>query len=121
MKRSQRDKGVQGEDLAAAFLAGMGYRILERNWRCPIGEIDIIATEREEIVFIEVKSRTGDRFGTPESSVHPRKQKKLVSLALHYISEKSYHHRNARFDVVAVTFQEGTPRIDLIRNAFELA
>ena len=98
-----------------------GYRILERNWRCPIGEIDIIAADGNELVFIEVKSRTSDLFGAPESSVNARKQKKVASTALYYINQKSYHNRNARFDVVAVTFQEGAPRIELTCNAFELA
>jgi putative endonuclease len=121
VKSNRKDTGKRGEDLAAAFLMERGYRILERNWRCPVGEIDIIARDGNELVFVEVKSRTSDLYGTPETSVNARKQKKVASAALYYINEKSHHHRNARFDVVAVTFQEGPPRIELTCNAFELA
>ena len=121
MKTDRTATGKRGEDLAAAFLAENGYRILARNWRCSLGEIDIIAAEGTELVFVEVKSRTSDLFGAPELSVNPRKQKKLASLALCYITEQSYHNRDASFDVVTVTFRGTVPRIELIRNAFELA
>ncbi|MCK9362217.1 MAG: YraN family protein [Syntrophales bacterium] len=113
--------GKRGEELAAVYLAKVGYRIIERNYRCIFGEIDIVAEEGGSIVFIEVKSRRSIAYGDPQLAVGARKQKKISMVALNYIEEKHQHSRNARFDVVAVKILPAGTNIELIKNAFELA
>jgi len=113
--------GKKGEELAAAYLAKAGYRIIERNYRCLFGEIDIVAEEGETLVFVEVKSRRSAAYGDPQLAVGPQKQKKMSRISLHYLSEHHLRHRPARFDVVAVKLLPSGYRIELIRNAFELA
>jgi putative endonuclease len=113
--------GKQGEEMAAAFLAGAGYRIVERNYRCPFGEIDIVAEEGKVLVFVEVKSRRSEAFGDPQLAVGRQKQQKLSRIAMHYLAERGQGHRLARFDVVSVKWLPEGRRIELIRNAFEMA
>jgi putative endonuclease len=113
--------GKRGEELAAAYLAEAGYRIIERNYRCLFGEIDIVAEEGETLVFVEVKSRRSDAYGDPQLAVGHEKQKKISRIAMNYLSERRLRHRPARFDVVAVKLLPAGHRIELIRNAFELA
>ncbi len=113
--------GKKGEELAAAHLEAAGYRIIVRNYRCFFGEIDIVAEEGETLVFVEVKSRRSDAYGAPELAVGRDKQKKISSIALHYLSSHNLRDRPARFDVVAVKLLPAGSRIELIRNAFELS
>jgi putative endonuclease len=113
--------GKRGEELAAAHLAEAGYRIIECNYRCLFGEIDIVAEEGETLVFIEVKSRRSESYGEPQLAVGHQKQKKISRIAMHYLKERRLCHRPARFDVVAVKLRPACHRIELIRNAFELA
>lgn len=113
--------GEKGEDLAAAYLAETGYRIIERNYRCFFGEIDIVAWEGETLVFAEVKSRRTEAYGAPQLAVGREKQDKISRIALHYLSERQLRSHPARFDVVAVMLLPGGTRIELIRNAFELS
>ena len=98
----KRQLGRLGEELAAAYLQQQGYVILARNWRCPVGEIDIVAREGEFLTFVEVRTRRGDRFGTPEESITPTKQAKLVELAQTYLQEARLPNQSWRIDVVAV-------------------
>lgn len=112
--------GKTGEDLAARYLKKRGYRILERNYRCPYGEVDIVAQEGGAIVFVEVKSRRSDDFGDPQTAVGIQKQKKLSLVSLHYLNAKDIPAGNARFDVVAVRMQAKDYEVELIRDAFEL-
>ena len=113
--------GKRGEELAEAYLAEAGYRIIERNYRCLFGEIDIVAEEGETLVFVEVKSRRSAAYGDPQLAVGPQKQKKISRISLHYLAEHHLRDRPARFDVVAVKLLPAGHRIELIRNAFELA
>ena len=113
--------GKRGEELAAAYLAKVGYKIIERNYRCVFGELDIVAEEGDSIVFIEVKSRRSAAYGDPQLAVDFRKQKKISMAALDYLEKKRQHNRNARFDVVAVKLLPAGTTIELIKNAFELA
>lgn len=113
--------GKRGEELAAAHLAETGYRIIERNYRCLFGEIDIVAEEGGTLVFVEVKSRRSAEYGDPQLAVGREKQKKISRIALHYLTERHLCHRPARFDVVAVKMLLGQVRIELIRNAFEVS
>jgi putative endonuclease len=118
----QRQKlGRQGEALAAAHLRKQGYRILERNFRNAVGEIDIIAREAETIVFVEVKTRRSDRFGPPAAALTPRKIRQMSMVALSYLKRTGRQDAKARFDVVAVKQSPAGYSIELIQNAFELA
>jgi putative endonuclease len=111
--------GKTGEDRAARFLSQRGYRILDRNYRTKQGEIDLIALDRGELVFVEVKTRTSDAFGAPELAVNPRKQQRMVRAALSYLKYKKLHQMPCRFDVVAIS-SETEQEIELIPNAFEM-
>ena len=108
--------GRQGEDRAAVYLAGKGYRILERNYSTRNGEIDLIALHEGEVVFVEVKTRTSNAYGAPELAVNARKQMRMVKAALAYIKYKKLHQMPCRFDVVAISGQE----VQVIRNAVEM-
>jgi putative endonuclease len=101
-KGARQGLGRTGERLAAEHLVEAGYRILERNVRCRYGEIDLVAEEGGDLVFVEVKTRRGVSHGLPEEGVTPRKQRKLVQLAFHYLVTHDYPDRSWRIDVVAV-------------------
>jgi putative endonuclease len=111
--------GKEGEKIAAAFLKKNGYRIMEINFRCPIGEIDIVAKEKDYLVFVEVKTRKSMELGYPEQAVGIRKQKKMSQLALWYMQKRKIADTNARFDVVAVTLIPEKNEVKLIKNAFD--
>jgi putative endonuclease len=113
--------GKRGEELAVACLRESGYRILDRNYRCLFGEIDIVAEEGGSLVFVEVKSRRSDAYGLPQLAVGPQKQKKISRVALHYLSEKRLNPRRVRFDVVAIRMTPAGNRVELIRDAFEFS
>jgi putative endonuclease len=91
-----------GERLAAEKLLSMGYDILERNFRCRYGEIDLVAEHAQELVFVEVKTRRGTAYGLPEEAVNLRKQRKIVEVAHYYIDLHACSERSWRVDVVAV-------------------
>ncbi len=116
---SKISTGKDGEQIAAAYLKKNGYRICETNFRCPLGEIDIVAREKSELVFIEVKTRKSSELGYPEQAVGTRKQKKLSQLALWYLQKKKMADANARFDVIAITLLPEGNEIKLIKNAFD--
>jgi putative endonuclease len=111
--------GKKGESIASAYLKKNGYRILETNYRCALGEIDIIAREKDELVFVEVKTRSSEELGYPEQAVNIHKQKKISQLALWYLEDKKLTATKARFDVVAITMCESREEIILIKNAFD--
>ena len=90
MRIARRDLGLLGEDLAAQLLQQRGYVILERNYRCPYGEVDIVARDHDRLAFVEVRARRGTSFGTPQESVTPRKQARLAAVARSFLQEKSY-------------------------------
>lgn len=112
--------GKEGERIAEIYLREKGYRLVERNYRCPAGELDLIALDRRVVVFVEVKTRTDDRFGGPLDSVHWRKQQKMIKTAQFFLSQQRLHQREARFDVVGVTFVGKKPIVEHIQNAFDL-
>ncbi|MCM8759645.1 MAG: YraN family protein [Candidatus Omnitrophica bacterium] len=100
--QSTRDKGLEGEEIAARFLKKSGYKILERNYRTKFGEIDIIAQKGKSIVFIEVKTRCSDDFGSPVEAVDNKKLTKLVNVASHYIQKNRFENNPIRFEVVSI-------------------
>jgi len=110
--------GEKGEEIACKALEKEGYRILEKNFRCRQGEIDIIAEDKGVICFIEVKARSSDKFGLPEEAVTYWKQRKLWTVAVIYLGKKRIESRDMRFDIVSVDLRTKEARI--IRNAFEV-
>ena len=112
--------GELGEKMAREYLKKKGYHILETNFRCREGEIDIVAQDKDYLVFVEVRTRTGSDFGTPEESLTVTKKERLVSLALAYLQTHRDLPSLFRFDVVAVELdQKGrVSRLELIQNAF---
>ena len=110
--------GSRGEDLAVKFLKKKGYRILDRNFRTPLGEIDVIAEDRNTLVFVEVKTRTDDSFGRPFEAVTFRKKEKLRKAALSYL-KSSRKEMASRFDVLSIEVRGGESRIEHIVDAFE--
>jgi len=102
MKAPLQELGRTGERLAAEVLMGQGYRILERNFRCSYGEIDLVAEDGDDLVFIEVKTRRGTAYGRPEEAVTLRKQRKLLEIASYYLDLHTCSERSWRIDVVAV-------------------
>ncbi len=117
MKR--RDVGILGEKLAQDFLKKCGYHIWETNYRCPEGEIDIIAGHEDFLVFIEVRTKKSLEFGSPEESITAAKMEKLRTIAAHYLQTHDNLPSSWRIDVVAVELDsKGKPlRIELIENA----
>lgn len=106
--------GRKGEKLATAHLKKQGCKILKRNYKTPFGEADIIAQDKDEIVFVEVKTRIGDKFGTPREAVTKTKQQRYYKIAECYWL-KTGEEPNARFDVIEV-YEDG--RIEWYKNAF---
>jgi putative endonuclease len=113
--------GRTGEDMAFDLLKKKGYKIVERNYQSPLGEIDIIAREGMTWVFVEVKTRLTAEFGSAKWAVGPRKQRKVSMVALDYLKRHSLLEQPARFDVVAVDLNGRQTKIELFRNAFDLA
>ena len=121
MLNRQQQFGKKSERLAADFLKRTGYRILETNYRSKLGEIDIIAKEKDTLVFVEVKARNTSRFGSPKAAVTPAKQRKISMVALDYLKRSGQTEASARFDVVAIDTASGKIDIEVIKNAFALA
>jgi putative endonuclease len=113
----------RGEDAAAAFLTRIGMTVVERNWRCSAGEIDIIARDGDSLVFVEVKTRRSDRAGTGEEAVSPTKQRRIVRLAETYLrSANDGTCDEVRFDVVAIrVIGEDRALLRHHRAAFQVA
>ncbi|MEW6376837.1 MAG: YraN family protein [Thermodesulfobacteriota bacterium] len=116
----KKELGKKGEELALRFLKKRGYRIIERNYVCKMGEMDIIAREKDTLTFVEVKTRTSTTFGPPQLAVTTSKQKQLSKIALHFLKEKQLEDVKARFDVVAILLRPKGEEIELIKNAFDL-
>lgn len=113
--------GRRGEERAAKFLISKGYTIVEQNYRCRYGEIDIIGRLDSYLVFIEVKTRSNTLFGSPQSSVTTTKQRQIIRSAEFYLQKNKLSETDARFDVVAIIEgKHGPPCIELFQNAFEL-
>ena len=113
--------GRDGERFAERYLRKKGYVLVERNYRCRGGEVDLIVLDRKVVVFVEVKTRSDHQFGTPAEAVESRKQQKMIQAAQFFLNSKGLHERDARFDVVGITWLNGTPQVEHIQNAFEVS
>jgi putative endonuclease len=112
--------GKIGEDLACEELGRRGYAILERRYRTKFGEIDIIAREAGDVVFVEVKARAGDKFGGSAAAVTSLKQHRIGQMATDFLARRHLLDQPCRFDVVTVDFVDGRPRIEVYTHAFTL-
>lgn len=118
---NDKQLGVTGEEFASRYLETNQYRILCRNFRTAYGELDIIAQDKDTLVFIEVKTRRSTQYGQPGEAVSYRKQRKLSRMAAIYLARHNVWHWPCRFDVIEVFASRGTePRIHHIRHAFWL-
>jgi putative endonuclease len=113
--------GKAGEEAAVQYLRQQGYQILERNYRCRFGEIDLIARDGQTLAFIEVKTRRSQRFGPPAAAVTIEKQRHLIKASQVYLSQKRKADELCRFDVVTIEVDSQAPRIELIKDAFQPA
>ncbi len=121
MKNERHKFGQKSEIIAARYLKQKGYKIITQNYRTKLGEIDIIAKEKDTIVFVEVKARRSWRYGNPKGALTPDKQRKISMVALCYLKANKQTRAKARFDVVAIHNTNDTLKIEVIKNAFDLA
>jgi putative endonuclease len=111
--------GVSGEALAEDHLRGLGYQIIEKDVRTPLGQLDLVAMDGKTLVFVEVKTRAGHGFGLPQEAVDAKKIRKLRQLGLYYLKIRP-HRGQVRFDVVGLTMAGGRlVRVDHIKNAID--
>jgi putative endonuclease len=118
-RMARRDLGQRSERVAETFLQGQHYAIIARNYRCALGEIDLIAQDRDTLVFVEVRSHTGERFGDPLESVTFRKQRQIAKAALDYVMRQRVANRPLRFDVIGIRWEGNTPQVSHVKNAFD--
>ena len=121
MINMKQDFGKKSESIAVRHLKKRGYKILEQNYRTKLGEIDIIAKDKNTLVFVEVKSRRSGDFGNPKWAITPKKQRTISMVALYYLKTTNQFNIKARFDVVTIIAASDNPEIEIIKNAFELA
>jgi putative endonuclease len=117
-RRSNQDVGRSGEDAAEAFLREENFRIIDRNFRTRLGEIDIIAEEGDVLCFIEVKTRRSLAKGLPAEAVTARKQRQIAKVAAVYLDRYHPSGRVCRFDVISVTERHGSAEAEIVRDAF---
>ncbi len=122
MSEARLALGVWGEDQAVNYLSKQGMKIVERNFRTPVGEIDIIARGKSVLAFIEVKTRRSTVLGTPQEAVGQRKQRQIVRTAQWYLQNNKNSKLQPRFDVVAILCQsDGTAQITHLPDAFSIS
>jgi len=116
---SRRDSGKAAEDAAARHLRASGYKILERNFSTPVGEIDIVALDGEVICFVEVRSHSVDDFGSALEALTKKKQRKVARAAQAYLRRRRMENARMRFDFAAVELaSDGSHEVNVIKSAF---
>ena len=121
MTRERLELGELGEKLALKKIKGLGYKKIVRNYRCTLGEVDLIARDGDTLVFIEIKTRKGKSIAYAKEAVDAKKKRQLSKVALAYLKSNNCYGVKARFDVVAVSLAGDKPQIEVIQNAFDLA
>jgi len=121
LTRERLELGARGEALAFEEVKRLGYEVMAKNYRCPLGEVDLVAKDGDTLVFIEIKTRKGRPLGFAKEAVNARKQKQISKVALTYMKANHCCDVSARFDVVAISVGSGPPQIEVIKNAFDLA
>lgn len=121
MSKERLALGEWGEEQAVLYLRRQGLKILVRNYRTPVGEIDIIARSKKDLLFVEVKTRRGTGFGLPQEAVDRRKQQQIIRTAQWYLKQGKIGKLQPRFDVVAILCQsDNSVKINHLQNAFGL-
>lgn len=116
---NRQQRGKQAEDEACRFLESKNMRLLQPNYRCYFGEIDLIMLDREDIVFVEVRSKSRTDYGSASESINHNKKIKLVKTATHFLQMKKWVDKvNSRFDVIAIHFIDGKRELEWFKNAF---
>lgn len=110
--------GKYGEDLAASFLKDRGYSVIERNWRCSIGEIDLIARNKNFLVFVEVKTRNGSGFGHPFEAITAKKVLRMRRLSAKWVADHNLQELNLRLDAIAVLISGGKVSIEHLKQVY---
>jgi putative endonuclease len=110
--------GRYGEDLAAKYLQDRGYSILERNWRCSLGEIDLIAKDRNSIVFVEVKTRNGIGYGHPFEAITANKVSRMRKLVAQWCAQNHQVGVKVRIDAIAVLIRSGKVAVEHLKQVF---
>lgn len=118
MSYSKHVLGQYGEQVAADFLAGLNYEILDRNWRCSLGELDIIAKHESVIVFVEVKTRNGRGFGHPFEAISIEKVSRIRRLAAAWLSTKELGSTRVRMDAISVLVESGRVSVEHLKQVF---
>jgi putative endonuclease len=118
--KERLELGRLGEELALKKIKRLGYKNIIRNYRCPLGEVDLIAKDGDTLVFIEIKTRKGSTTDYAKEAVNKRKKRQISKVALAYMKAMDCFDTKARFDVVAICMGRGKPEIDVVKNAFEL-
>lgn len=113
----RHELGSDGEAEACEFLKKIGYKMVEKNYRCKIGEIDIVANEGDELVFVEVKTRSQKLFGDPAEAVNEQKRNHIYRVAEFYVMKNKLESEKMRFDVIEIYTQNGFKKVNLIKNA----
>lgn len=113
----RHELGSNGEDEACDFLKNLGYKIIEKNYRCKIGEIDIVAKDGDEIVFVEVKTRSQKMFGNPVEAVNEQKKNHIYRTAEFYVMKNKFENEKIRFDVIEIYKKDEFKKINIIKNA----
>ena len=122
MTEARLTLGAWGEEYAAEYLCRQGIKIIERNFRTPVGEIDIIARHKSWLIFIEVKTRRSTAFGTPQEAVGARKQRQIIRTAHWYLQNNKNLKLQPRFDVIAILCQsDAAVEVTHIQDAFSLS
>lgn len=115
----KQEIGKLGEDIAVHYLKQKGYKILDRNFECRQGELDIIALDKKETVFIEVKTRTSNKYGTPSEAVNKVKQKHILQTIKYYLYTRNLSDEFVRIDVIEVYIKDNIYRVNHIKQALE--
>jgi putative endonuclease len=121
MTKERLDLGKRGEELALKKVKRLGYKCITRNYRCPLGEVDLVAKDGDCLVFIEIKTRKGKSLGYAKEAIDGRKRRQLSKVALAYMKSNNCCEVKSRFDVVAINLKDDEEEIEVIQNAFELA
>lgn len=119
LQTRKQQQGTHAEREACLFLEKKGFSVLEKNFRCRLGEIDLIMADGDDVVFVEVRSRSRTDYGRASETVNRVKQHKIIQTATYYLQKKRWlSTRNGRFDVIEVHYADGHPTLDWFKSAF---
>ena len=121
LTRDRIELGQRGEAIALKKVKKLGYKCIARNYRCPLGEVDLVAKDGNTLVFVEIKTRRMKSLGYAKEAITEKKKRQLSKVALAYMKANNCSHMKSRFDVVAINFINGKSEIEVIQNAFDLA